>query len=341
MGKVVFIPYDHWRGGFLNQIADGITNSYTVIRPPKEKLSVLVKIFERLGIFPNEVKRRKEKALFKVYEQIIRRNRVDIFLSMSGGGLSLRLLEFLKDNVSHMVSYVADDPFNPSPHRDQNFPLALLRYDYLLVADHSWLRNINCVTDAKSFYFSGGYNPDIWNTSAGEYKVGYESDILFTGASYGLNAEGLFRAVVIDSLKDYNIKVWGDSGWLDKSDIGFSMKGIFQGSRLEFKELFNALRSTKIYLNLPSPQISSDFQPRVFELGAAGVFQICPYSETLFNLFGDSVVMFRNINELKQLVPIYVSNTELRERKIRELQHKIIEGNYSWGGAVMSFLDAL
>lgn len=341
MVKVVLIPYDYWRGGFLNQIADGISTEYHVIRPPKENIGNIHKIVERLGIAPSYIKRHKEKVLLKLYQRILTQNHVDIFFSISGGGLSLELLDFIKVNVTHMISYVADDPFNPSPHRDQNYPLALLRYDMFLVAEHSWIRNINSVTSGRTYYYPGGYNPEIWSLDKGVYEKAYQSEILFTGASYNLNAEGLFRGIIAHHLRKYDIKIWGDGGWLKKVEPNFSMNGVFQGSRLEFKDLFNALRSTKIYLNLPSPQISSDFQPRVFELGAAGIFQICTYSKSLERLFGDSIVMFRDINELQELVKFYLNDSESRFRKVNELRDKIVEGNFTWGGSVISFLDDL
>jgi hypothetical protein len=341
MNKTILIPYDHWRGGFLNQIAEGLSEKFTVIRAPKDTVPFFVKLFEKLGLFGSYVKKQKSLALDNLYVDLLKKNEINVFITISGGGFSINLLEKIKSKVDYMVSYVADDPFNPSPHRDQVYPLSLSYYDVLLVAEHAWIRNIRNVTKARVQYYHGGYSPDIWNERVGSFNADYKSDVLFTGASYKLNAEGLYRALIIHSLSDHHVKLWGDKGWLNIVNNRLSLDRIYQGERLEFSELFIALRSTKIYLNLPSPQIVSDFQPRVFELGAAGIFQICPYSKTLLDLFGESIVMFRDLSELEKLVKNYLGNPAARKEKAEELKIKIISGKYSWGESISVHINDL
>jgi len=55
------------------------------------------------------------------------------------------------------------------------------------------------------------------------------------------------------------------------------------------------------------------------------IFQIVPFQEELFELFGDKIVSFKDLNELSEKVSFYVKNDVERQKKAEELYSVILE----------------
>jgi spore maturation protein CgeB len=336
----IFIPYDYWAGGFLNQISKGLSKRHEIIRGQKYRPSIFVKILFKLPInYFNKIGLKlKHKEFNKQLFESLKQNEIDYLFLISGGGIDPETLKEMKNINIKVIGYVADDPFNPSPHRDQLYPVSLQYYDILLVADKIWMRNIRLITNAKLVLFFGGYDPLIWSYEKLNHKDEFSSDILFTGGSYDLNSEGLFRALILNNIsKLNNVSIWGDKGWKKHSNHLKYISSSYKGGRLDYNELNCVLGSCKIYLNMPSPQIQSSFQPRVFELGVSKVFQISPYSLELEELFGDSIVMFKNIENLEELINFYLNNDTKRIEKTEEL-YLLLKDNYTWANQLKKVL---
>jgi spore maturation protein CgeB len=340
--RKILIPFDYWRGGFLNHIATELSEFYIVERTKPIKINIVLKVFFKLGLFLSFKEKLIQTSLDKSVIETCSKVKPDFFLNISGGGISPWVYKELKTSGICLISYVADNPFDPSPHRDKKYPLSLVHHDLLLVADHNWIRNIKLTTKATIKYYSGGVDFSVWDSSKGSFDKNLESEVMFTGASYDLNQEGLFRAIILNSIsKNIKFKLWGDIGWTNRPiELSFLTKS-YQGERLSFNSLLNALKSSKIYVNLPSPQISSDFQPRVFELGAMKVFQICPYSDSLKALFGEDIVMFQSIEQMNELINYYLNNDDKRIEKTEKLFVKINDLKFNWSSAIIKELNLL
>ena len=132
----------------------------------------------------------------------------------------------------------------------------------------------------------GGYNPDIFfpveePDITDEEREILSCDISFTGESYGMLAEGGYRAGILDQLGSFNVKIWGDKGWERRFPYYSNLQRFYRGGRLSYDHLRKLYNLSTINLNMPAPQIFTGFQPRVFEIAACRGFQIVDWREEL------------------------------------------------------------
>ncbi len=179
----------------------------------------------------------------------------------------------------------------------------------------------NLAPESKILKYYGGYDPvyffpaeNISKSSADSKLLNHE--IVFTGGSYSGLSEGAFRAGILGQLvtDGYKVSIWGDAGWREWFRYYPELESSFKGQRLEYKELRSLLLNSKIYLNMPSPQIAYSFQPRVFEIAASKGFQIILHSDELRQFFDlDKIATFHSYCELKEKLNFYLSNPEERQ----------------------------
>ena len=91
---------------------------------------------------------------------------------------------------------------------------------------------------------------------------------------------------------------------------------------------------------MPSPQLLTAFQPRVFEIPAVGGFQIVDYREDLFEFFDENeLVTFQSVTELKDKVDYYLKNLEKRKPYINAGLERV-KGN-SWKDRALEIINNL
>jgi spore maturation protein CgeB len=71
--------------------------------------------------------------------------------------------------------------------------------------------------------------------------------------------------------------------------------------------------SVDIYLGIGNPLLVNGITQRIFECAAAGCFQIAEYKKDLSDAFGNKIVTFRTLPELKEKIIYYLANE--KERK--------------------------
>lgn len=172
-----------------------------------------------------------------------------------------------------------------------------------------------------------GCDPEAHRTVslAPEERKEYECDISFAGAGY-YNRRQLFKG-----LTDYNFKIWGVD-WQERE----LARLVVGGERRFDQEMFmKIVAGSKINLNLHSstshdgvdPKCDA-INPRVFEIAAAGGFQLC---DPCINLeahfdFETELPVYRSLKELRSLCDYYLAYPEerasvaqcARERALRD-----------------------
>lgn len=163
-------------------------------------------------------------------------------------------------------------------------------------------------------YVQTGCDPDVHRpvTLTEEEKAEYAADISFAGAGYP-NRNQLFAG-----LTDYDLKLWGVN-WTGR-DL---QARVCRPEERFTPETFNKIvAATKINLNLHSstahpgvdPQCDA-INPRVFEIAAAGGFQLCDPCQGLASFFDfkTELPVYRDLAELRRLIDHYLAHPEDRE----------------------------
>ncbi|WP_169311518.1 CgeB family protein [Desulfobacca acetoxidans] len=138
-----------------------------------------------------------------------------------------------------------------------------------------------------------------------EEKEFYGCDITTAGNLYGV------RVKVFEQLLDYDVKIWGASpGRTITSPVRRFHQHRYVGE-LEKSKAFNA---AAIVLNNMHYAAIRGLNKRAFEACGCGGFQLISDSSVLAQYFvpGQEVVVYRNLQELRELVPYYLNRPEER-----------------------------
>ena len=142
----------------------------------------------------------------------------------------------------------------------------------------------------------------------------YGSDISFAGAGY------YNRRHFLSGLIDYDLKIWG-TDWDMRSKLANYIQR--SGSRVDTDEIVRIYNSSRININLHSSSYHKginpfgDFvNPRTFEIMSCGGFQLVDRRSGLDELFeeGEEVVIFDDLNDLRQKIDHYLKNPEEANR---------------------------
>ena len=174
----------------------------------------------------------------------------------------------------------------------------------------------------------------IGGTAKSPIKSFKKHDIVFVG-----NAKNLpfGRKIIADLLAKKThlekLKVWGE-GWesiLSKENFG----GIYYENDL-LPELY---ASSRIVLNDHHEDMRRDgfLNPRILDVFASGGFVISDDIKGLDQIFGKTLVTYKNPDDLNNLINHFLENSEERERTIRDGQK--IALNFSFSNMVEKILS--
>ncbi len=151
----------------------------------------------------------------------------------------------------------------------------------------------------------------------------YGCDLSFAGAGY-YNRVELFKG-----LSDYNFKIWGVN-WTDR----YVAQRLVDGeTRFDSETFMKIVAGSAINLNLHSssskPGVDPDcdaINPRVFEIAAAGGFQLCDPCiglETLFD-FDTELPVYRNLKELRERIDYFLARPDERKAIAEAAQRRVL-----------------
>lgn len=339
-----------WAGGWLDHVSQGLKSlghEISTVRFERQrsalrqlKLNNIVRIRNILA----------EKDIRYFNDLVINRfedYKPDIFLTMNQSRLLPSTVSHIQQKNCVTGCFIADNPFDS--HRYTYFPISLRYFDKLLVSDRIWIPSIKNVAPGSEIIkipSGGGYNPEVFfpvmdSEITEEEKQMLSCDISFTGESYGMLAEGGYRAGIIDQLGSFNVKVWGDKGWEKRFPYYSNLQRFYRGGRLSYDHLRKLYNLSTINLNMPAPQIFTGFQPRVFEIAACRGFQLIDWREELDTYFNkDEIATFRNISDLKEKADFFVRNPDKRIPYIEKAYDKVRK-NFTWENQLKTILPRL
>jgi len=282
----------------------------------------------------------------KVLEQCIE-FKPDVFFVFNQSMLNPNIIKSIREKCKClMVLSLGDDPWD-SIRWQHDFPHSLKYFDIIFSADPSWNNNIRKVApQAKIFWHFGGYDENRFypvnsNELMQSEKEVFTCDLAFTGSSYARKAEGAYRSDILSYLTDYNLKIWGGDKWEYRFKFNPSLKKCFQGGKLSINDLKKLYSTTKIFLNLPAPQVTWGFQPRVFEIAGCRGFQIADNRLLLRHLFSeDELVVFDSIPGLKEKIDYYIKNESERAKLANNLYKRVVN-QYTWNHWALRIINTI
>lgn len=345
----IAFPYSNWRGGFLKSIQKACERlGHKTLSCDRYNAPLLNKFLRRVDIKSLKVPaiHYKEVEYNRNFFQQLSSFCPEVFINLSGSGLFPETVKKIRSDLNcTTVCFIADNPCDPAPIRDKYFAMSLEFYDVLLLPEPIWKKMIkNLAPKSKIIPFYGGYESEkFFPVSQQEIDEKdmeeFTCDVSFTGRSYNESPEGAYRAAILGQLNEYNIKIWGDEGWQYRFQFYPSLQKAYQGPRLSYIELRKLYTISKINLNLPSPQILTGFQPRVFEIAACKGFQIIDHSDELYSIFDeDEIVTFKGTNDLKTKISYYLDHSDER-KMIAEKAYQRVVNQYTWENQVAKIIN--
>ncbi len=152
----------------------------------------------------------------------------------------------------------------------------------------------------------------------------YGSDISFVGAGY-YNRRHLFKGLL-----DHDFRIWG-TNWDMSSPLARCVQR--SGERVDTDEIVKIFNASKININLHSSTYHNginpfgDFvNPRTFEIASCGAFQLVDNRSALADLFeiGDEIIVFKDLEDLKQKIAYYLDNPAERERTAERAKQRVL-----------------
>jgi spore maturation protein CgeB len=184
------------------------------------------------------------------------------------------------------------------------------------------LEEIGCRNHA---FVQTGCDPGVHRpvTLSDEERREYECDLSFAGAGY-YNRQQLFKG-----LTDYNFRIWGVD-WPER-ELARCLAG--GERRFSTEDFMKIVAGSKINLNLHSSTShdgvdpkSDAINPRVFEIAAAGGFQLCDPCIGLENHFDfeSELPVYRSLSELRSRIDYYLAHPEARQEVAQRARARVL-----------------
>lgn len=147
---------------------------------------------------------------------------------------------------------------------------------------------------------------------------------LFCRAVYR-EADTFLRLAMVKTIDNYRVDVYGGEGWRYLDDSNVRYRG-----RIDYrKELPLLYNSSLINLNITSPQLRRAINQRIYDVSACGGFVLTDYRTDLEELFGDTVIYYKDRKELRQKVDYYLRHEDERVALAKEAKQKVLK-KHTW-----------
>lgn len=202
-------------------------------------------------------------------------------------------------------------------------------FDYIFVASDTWADKLKTKVNVPVESLIQCTDPELFYP---EDSAEYKHDLLFVG-----NSRNVFRRIVKDLLptdKDFGLYGMFWDQFIDKEHIS--------GDHIPNTELHKAYSSCKILLNDHWDDMAEKgfISNRLFDGFAAGAFIISDEIMGAEEIFGDSLVIYSNANELHELIDYYLIHDIERIKKV-EKGRKIVMANHTFAKRAERILEII
>lgn len=279
-----------------------------------------------------------------IFMDMIRQERPDLLFVIKGDHLFPETLRDIKYEMNiPLVAYIWDDPFYSyagfyaDDYRRTNFEKGMHLYDHVFVYDTYYVNEI-----IKRGIENVGYLPlaanskkhhDVSFTKTNETTFDY--DLCFVGVPYPN------RVDVLDSLRSYNLGVFGD-GWLKYFlRRGKKIPSYYRGQATGEK-VIQIYRNSKIALNIHDPEARDGVNTRTFDILVCGGRELVDYKKSLDDHFkvGEEIIAYKDTKDLHKLTDYFLQHLqELGE--VSERGRKRVLREHTWHHRIEQLIRTL
>jgi spore maturation protein CgeB len=157
--------------------------------------------------------------------------------------------------------------------------------------------------------------PDAYGRLTQRLMLDIEAAVLW-------KASLLYRLSCVEQLKGFNPHIYGDDGWKKLLKGNYRIKHQLNYYH-ELPLLYNACR---INFNATHLQMGEAVNQRVFDVPACGAFLLTDHQSSLNELFdvGKEIVVYKNKDEIPELVKHYLNNSRKREDIARKGRERVL-----------------
>lgn len=221
-----------------------------------------------------------------------------------------KTIEYFKKNGTKIIVYLGDDPNYLFPAK-KTFLFTVLNADFVIVPDSGWIEGLKML-EVKNIIFSPvGTDSNVFFPVKpdNDQKKKYESDIIFAGTGYFLNAWGIKRASVLNELAGMNFKLFGDKQWFELFPYFPDLEKHFIYKTLPSDELNIACNCAKIYPVTVNAGVVNGVSTRVFDCVASEIFVLAEFKKDFEIFFPEGeVICFNSKSDLKDKVKYFLKN---------------------------------
>lgn len=317
-----------------------------------EKLGYSVRIFDAAALYPGYAGIREldlapsraaslQKSFLKFVSQAIwaqaEEQRPRLVLALAQAPVDKTLLLKLKRAGAITAMWFVED------YKVFNYWkwMAPLFDAFATIQKEPFLSTLKDIGQEHAFYLPLAASPDFHKPLklTPKERAEYGSEISFLGAGYP-NRRLAFRG-----LADRDFKIWG-SDWDGETELAKNIQR--GGARISADESVKIYNAAKININLhsslnPATLVSEgDFvNPRTFELGAMGAFQLTDRRALASELFEpDELAVFDNMDEFYQKLDYFLAHPEKREEYAAKTRARVL-ASHTYEKRMETLLDYL
>lgn len=248
-------------------------------------------------------RRLSERALLKKFSSVFEGQSKTALILFIWTPPSERLLKRL-NKKKNLILFLWQ---GEAPPRNLSWTASFPYFEHIFSVDEEWLPLFGQELQERISFLPLASNPlkhfPLDNKSN---DIRLISEIAFVGVYHEA------RAKILACIREYDVKIYG-YGW----EAGFEkfpwLKEKYHGplSNEDANKVFN---STKIAIGglLTPIAYGNTVTQRVFDVALAKNFQLSSYTPAVSKFFGDTVIMFRDGEDLKRLVDYYLKHPEER-----------------------------
>lgn len=274
----------------------------------------------------------------------LKREKPDLLFVIKGDHLFPETLKEVKNEMAcPIISYIWDDPFYSyagrfsDDYRKSNFEEGMHLYDFIFVYDTFYVEQIKKRGIVNVEYLPLATDPQRYRKIeiSEEDSRNYGYDLCFVGVPYPN------RIKILDSLKHYNLGVFGD-GWVKY----FLQKGqrapFYYKGKAVGEKVLKIYLSSKIVLNIHDPEAREGLNTRTFDILACGASELVDYKKNLEMHFkvGDEIAAFKDKEELFKLVNYYLYHGDLLKDISNKGRQRVLN-EHTWVHRVSKVINTI
>lgn len=221
-----------------------------------------------------------------------------------------------------------------APIRNSAWTQSFGFFEKIFVFDESWVNMLPSNLRARASALPTGASSKRFFREQPDLK--FSCEIAFVGLYRRERAE------VLSILKDYDLRIYGYN-WEQGFDSFPWLRSRFfgQATATEVNKIFNNAHISIGSFGMGIPGVAGEtITQRTYEISLAGGFQIGFYVPSAIPAFDNSLVMFKNKEDLKKIVEYYLAHPEKRV-EIAEKNHAIAVSRHSYLDRARTMLKAL